>query len=84
MTTVYLTSGSYFQHDDAPCNKDHILSHWFLETGNEFTVLQWPLQSLDLNPILECIGVGELHHRYVADKSAGTAECYHVNMDQNL
>lgn len=84
MTTVYLTSGSYFQHDDAPCNKDHILSHWFLETGNEFTVLQWPLQSLDLNPILEFIGVGELHHRYVADKSAGTAECYHVNMDQNL
>ncbi len=31
-----------------------------------------------------CGGTGDSHHGCAADKSAATAWCYHVNMDQNL
>ncbi len=33
---------------------------------------------------LGCGGTGDWHHGCAADKSAATAWCYHVNMDQNL
>ncbi len=33
---------------------------------------------------LRCGGTRDSHHGYAADKSAATARCYHVNMDQNL
>ncbi len=32
-------------------HKDQIISDWFLERDNEFTLLKWPPQSPDLNPI---------------------------------
>ena len=32
------------------CHKAQISSNWFLEHHNEFSVLQWPPQSPDLNP----------------------------------
>ncbi len=51
MTTVYSSSDEYFQQDNAPCHKAQIISDWFLEHDNEFTLLKWPPQSLDLNPI---------------------------------
>ena len=51
MTTVYPSSDGYFQQDNAPWHKAHIISNWFLEHDNEFTVLQCPPQSPDLNPI---------------------------------
>uniref|UniRef100_A0A3B3QF02 Transposase Tc1-like domain-containing protein n=1 Tax=Paramormyrops kingsleyae TaxID=1676925 RepID=A0A3B3QF02_9TELE len=51
MTTMYPSSDGYFQQDNAPCHKARIISNWFLEHDNEFTVLQWPPQSPDLNPI---------------------------------
>jgi len=35
----------------SPCHKAQIISNWFLEHDNEFTVLKWPLQSPDLNPL---------------------------------
>ncbi len=41
----------YFQQDNAPCHKAQIISDWFLEHNNEFTLLKWPPQSPDLNPI---------------------------------
>ncbi len=50
MTTVYPSSDGYFQQDNAPCHKAQIISNWFLEHDNEFTVLQWLPQSPDLNP----------------------------------
>ncbi len=40
-----------FQQDNAPCHKVQIISIWFLEHDNEFTVLQWPPPSPDLNLI---------------------------------
>ncbi len=45
------SSDDYFQQDNAPCHKAQILSDWFLEHDNEFTLLKWPPQSPDLNPI---------------------------------
>ncbi len=51
MTTVYTSSDGYFQQDNAPCHKAQIISDWFLEHDNEFTLLKWPPQSPDLNPI---------------------------------
>ncbi len=50
MTTVYHLL-MYFQQDNAPCHKDQIISDWFLEHDNEFTLLKLPPQSPDLNPI---------------------------------
>ncbi len=50
MTTVYQSSDGYFQQDNAPCLKAQIISDWFLEHDNEFTLLKWPPQSPD-NPI---------------------------------
>ncbi len=41
----------YFQQDNAPCHKAQIISDWFLEHDDEFTLLKWPPQSPDLNPI---------------------------------
>ncbi len=51
MTTVYPSSDGYFQQDNTPCHKAQIISDWFLEQDNEFTLLKWPPQSPDLNPI---------------------------------
>ncbi len=51
ITTVYPSSNDYFQQDNAPCHKAQIISDWFLEHDNEFTLLKWPPQSPDLNPI---------------------------------
>ncbi len=51
MTTVYPSSDGYFQQDNAPRHKAPIISDWFLEHDNEFTLLKWPPQSPDLNPM---------------------------------
>ncbi len=79
MTTVYPSSDGYFQQDNAPCNKAQIISDWFLE--------QFTSQSPALNPIEHLWDVVEREIRIMdvqPDKSAATAWCYHVNMDQNL
>ncbi len=79
---MYPSSDGYFQQDNAPCHKAQIISNWFLEHDNEFTVLQRPPQSPDLNPtehlwdVVEPLGcgvMGDLHHGCAADKSAATA-----------
>ncbi len=51
MTTVYPSSDGYFQQDNAPCHKAQIISDWFLEHDNEFTLLKCPPLAPDLNPI---------------------------------
>ncbi len=50
MTTVFPSSdatSSRIMHR----HKTQIISDWFLEHDNEFTLLKWPPQSPDLNPI---------------------------------
>ncbi len=50
MTTVFTSSdatSSRIMHR----HKAQIISDWFLEHDNEFTLLKWPPQSPDLNPI---------------------------------
>jgi len=32
----------YFQLNNALCHKARIITNWFLEHDNEFTVLKWP------------------------------------------
>ncbi len=44
-------------------NKDQIISNWLHEHDNEFTVLKWPPQSPDLNPIEHLWDVVELEIR---------------------
>ncbi len=53
----------HFQQDKAPCHKAQIISDWFLEHENEFTLLKWPPQSPDLNPIehLQDVVEREIH-----------------------
>ncbi len=79
-------SDGYFQQDNAPCHTAQIISDWFLEHGNEFTLLKWlPVTRSQSNRApLGCGGTGDSHHGCAAEKSAETAWCYHVNMDQNL
>ncbi len=59
LTTVYPSSDGYFQQDNVPCHKAQIISDWFLEHENEFTLLKWPPQSQDLSPIEHLWGVVE-------------------------
>ncbi len=52
---MLLPAGPSDATSNAPCHKglEHwkIISDWFLEHENEFTLLKWPPQSPDLNPI---------------------------------
>ncbi len=59
MTTVYSSSDVYFQQDNAPCHKAQIISDWFLEHDNKFTLLKCPPQSPHLNPIEHCLSEKE-------------------------
>ena len=51
MTTKYPSSNGYVQHDNAPCHGAKVVLNWFHEHDIEFSVLQWPSQSSDLNPV---------------------------------
>lgn len=51
MKTVDPSTDAYFQQDNEPCYIAHIISIWFLEHDNGFTVLQQPPQSPNFNPI---------------------------------
>ena len=51
MLMVYPAGDGYFQQDYAPSHKAGIVLSWFEEHDREFTLLRWPAQSPDLNPI---------------------------------
>ncbi len=86
MTKVYPSSDGYFQQDNAPCHKAQIISDWFLEHDNEFTLLKWPPQSPDLNPIEHIWGVVVQEIRIMDVQPTNLQHLCDaiVNMDQNL
>ena len=47
--SMTMTGTDIFQQDGAPCHKSRMMMAWFAEEG--FTVLDWPGQSPDMNPI---------------------------------
>ncbi len=76
MTIVYTSSDGYFQQDS---HKAQIISDWFLERDNEFTLLKWLPQSPDLNPIEHLWDVVEREIPIMDVQPTN-----HINMDQNL
>ena len=51
MAMVFPDGSGLFQEDNAPCHTAHIVREWFEEHDEVFTVLHWPPNSPDLNPI---------------------------------
>ncbi len=53
----------YFQQDNAPCHKAQIISDWFLEHDDEFTLLKWPpvTRSQSNRAPLGCDETGDSH-----------------------
>lgn len=47
------------------CHKAQIISNWFLEHENEFTIHQWPSQSPDLKPMKHLRDVVEWERRVI-------------------
>lgn len=47
------------ENPTAPCHRAQIISNWFHEYDNKFTVLQWPTQSPDLSPVEHLCDVAE-------------------------
>ncbi len=66
-------------------NSNHLrLVSWIWQWVH-FTQMASPVPRSQSNRApLGCGGTGDSHHGCAADKSAATAWCYHVNMDQNL
>ncbi len=80
------SSDGYFQQDNALSQSSNNLRldswtwQWvhFTQMGSTVT------RSQSNRAPLGCGGMGYSHHGCAADKSAATAWCYHVNMDQHL
>ncbi len=86
MTTVYPSSDGYLQQDNAPCqSSNHLrLVSWTWQWVHFTQMASTVTKSQSNTAPLGCVGTGDLHHGCAPDKSAATAWCYHVNMDQNL
>jgi len=67
------SSDGYFQQDNAPSHKARIISNSFLEHDDEFTVLKWPPQSPDLNPI---------EHPHVVEQVLRALDVHPTNLHQ--
>ncbi len=81
------SSDGYFQQDNAPCQKAQIISDWFLEHDKLFHFTQRAstvTRSQSIKAPLGCGGTEDLNHGCTVDKSAVTAWCYYVNINQNL
>ncbi len=84
MPTVYPCSNGYFQQDNAPCHKAKILSDWFLENDNEFTLLKWPPHSPDLNPIEQLWDVVEWEIRIMDGQRQICCNCMMLSCQYGL
>lgn len=63
------------QKTNVPCQNAQVVSNWFQEDENEFSVLQWPLYSSDLNPIKQLSRCG---------RTGDCVQFSYVNLDQIL
>lgn len=61
-----------------PCHNAQIISKWFLEHVNEFSVHKWPPDSPDLKPVEQIVNVVKSENQH------GFAAHYHYNKHQNL
>ncbi len=71
MTTVYPSSDAT---SSRIMHKAQIISDWFIEHNDEFTLLKWPPQSPDLNPIE--------HHWDVVEREICIIDVQPTNMRQ--
>ncbi|GBM59519.1 hypothetical protein AVEN_24121-1 [Araneus ventricosus] len=51
MAFVFPTGKGIFQQDNALCHKVRIVSEWFEEHTEEFHLMSWSPNSMDLNPM---------------------------------
>ena len=51
MEAVHQSANGFLQQDNLPCHKTGIVHEWFHKHDSEFSLLQWPAESPDLNPI---------------------------------
>ena len=51
MAMLFPDGSGLFQQDNALCHTAHIVREWFAKHDEVFTVLPWPPNSPDLNPI---------------------------------
>ncbi len=76
----------YFQQDNASSqSSNHLgLVSWTWQWDHFTQMASTVTRSQSNRAPLGCGGTRDSHHGCAADKSAETAWCYHVNMDQNL
>uniref|UniRef100_A0A3B1JRE4 Transposase Tc1-like domain-containing protein n=1 Tax=Astyanax mexicanus TaxID=7994 RepID=A0A3B1JRE4_ASTMX len=51
MGMVFPDGSGFFQQDNAPCHTADCVQEWFEEHSEEFSLLPWPTDSPDLNPM---------------------------------
>ncbi len=84
MTTVNPSSDGYIKQDKAQ-NSNHLrLVSWTWQWVHFTQMASTVTRSQSNRAPLGCGGTGDSHHGCAADKSAATAWCYHVKMDQNI
>ncbi len=84
MTTVHLSSDGYFRRIMSQSSNHLRLVSWTWQLVHFTQMASTVTRSQSNRAPLGCGGTGDSHHGCAADKSAATAWCYHVNMDQNL
>ena len=87
MTTVSPSSDGSFQQDNAPCHKAQIISPlvaWTWQWGHCTPMASTVTRPQSNRATLGCGGTGDLPYGCADNKSAATAWCYQINMDQNL
>ncbi len=85
MTTVYPSSDTTSSRITMLQSSNHLrLVSWTWQWVHFTQMASTVTRSQSNRAPLGCGGTGDSHHGCAADKSAVTAWCYHVNMDQNL
>ncbi len=86
MTTVYPVFWGFQQYNASMSqSSNHLrLVSWTWQWVHFTQMASTVTRSQSNRAPLGCGGTGDSHHGWAADKSAATAWCYHVNMDQNI